>query len=118
MLSRKEKALLNYILQVTNDKDSCLLSPDEIIHGLEPKHSCNQIEIEAFLDGLSQENYISVVNSDKKGELIYCITILSKGKSFVREEKNAKKGVVNAIVRTVLLAILSFIVGLILKAIF
>lgn len=118
MLSRKEKALLNFILEVAKDKESCLLSPDELINGLEPKYTCSQIEIESFLEGLSQENYISVVNSDKKGELIYCITILNKGKSFVREEKNAKKNVANAIIRTVLLAILSFVVGLVLKAIF
>jgi len=118
MLSRKEKVLLNFILNNCKEKNSCLLSPDELIHAMEPKYSCNQIEIDAFLDGLSQENYISVVNSDKKGNLIYCITILNKGKSFIREEKNAKKGVANAVVRTILLAILSFIVGIILKAIF
>lgn len=118
MLSKKEKVLLSFILEATKDKDSCLISPDELIHALEPKYSCNQVEIESFLDGLTQENYISVVNSDRKGNLIYCITLLNKAKSFVREEKNAKKGIANAVIRTVLLAILSFIVGLILKAIF
>ena len=116
MLTKREKCLLNYILNETKDKESCLLSPEELIHALEPRYICNQMEIEALLDGLSQENYISVVNSDKKGKLIYCITILSKGKSFFREEKNEKKSVANAVIRTVLLAVLSFIVGLILKA--
>lgn len=118
MLSKKEKILLNFILDVAREKESCLLSPDELIHAMETKYSCNQIEIESFLEGLAQENYISVVNSDKKGKLVYCITILTKGKSFLREEKNAKKGIAKAIIRTVLLAVLSFIVGIILKAIF
>lgn len=118
MLSRKEKELLKYILNVAKDKDSCLVSPDELIHALEPKYSCSEIEIQAFLEGLSQEDYISVVNSDKKGKLIYCISILNKGKSFIREEKNIKKSWRNAIIRTVILAVISFIVGLMLKAIF
>ena len=51
-------------------------------------------------------------------EAIYCINICSKGKSFTREEHNIKKSWTTAVVRTVLLAILSFVVGLILKAIF
>ena len=110
MLSKKEKLLLKYILDVSKEKDSCLLSPDELIHAIEQRYSCNQIELQAFLEGLCQENYISVVNSDKNGKLIYCITILNKGKSFNREEKNIKKSWRNAIIRTVLLAVLSFVV--------
>jgi len=118
MLSKKEKLLLGYILKLSSGKDSCLVAPLELIHALEPKYTCNQMEIETYLEGLSQENYINVVNSDKQGNLIYCITILNKGKGFVREEANAKKGLATAIVRTILLAILSFVVGIILKNIF
>ena len=118
MLSRKEKIVMSYILNSSNGKTTCLLSPLDVIHALEPKYSANEIEIQALLDGLSQENYISLVNSDKNGELIYCISILPKGKSFHREEHNVKKSWGNAIIRTILLAILSFVVGVILKAIF
>ena len=92
--------------------------PIDIEHALAPKFTINQIEAQALLDGLVQENYISLVNSDKNGELIYCISILPKGKSFHREQKNIKKSWTGAIIRTILLAILSFIVGIILKAIF
>ena len=62
--------------------------------------------------------YINVVNSDKNGELIYCITVLPKGKSFYREEKNKKKTWSVAIIRTIILAVISFVVGIILKALF
>jgi len=118
MLSRKEKIVMSYILNSSNGKTTCLLSPLDVIHALEPKYSANEIEIQALLDGLSQENYISLVNSDKNGELIYCITILPKGRAFTREEKNIKKTWTNALIRTVILAVVSFVVGLILKALF
>lgn len=118
MLSKKEKMIMQYILSTSNGKTTCLLSPLDVEHCLEPKYSVNEIEVQALLEGLSQENYISLVNSDKNGELIYCITILDKGKSFHREEKNIKKTWSQAIVKTVLLAVLSFIVGVILKALF
>ena len=118
MLSRKEKIIMHYILSASSGKSTCLLSPLDLQHALEPRYSTNNIEVQALLEGLAQENYINLVNSDKNGELIYCITILQKGKSFNREQKNIKKSWSTAIIRTVLLAILSFIVGLILKMIF
>lgn len=118
MLSKKEKMIMQYILEESGKKDTCLLLPIDIEHALEPKYSINQTEVQALLDGLVQENYINLVNSDKNGELIYCISVLPKGKSFHREQKNIKKSWINAIIRTILLAILSFVVGLILKAIF
>lgn len=118
MLSKKEKELMKYILKVSAGKDTCLLAPLDIIHGLQPKYDLSQIELQGLLEGLAQENYIGLVNSDKNGELIYCVNICPKGKAFVREEHNVKKSWTSAIIRTVLLAILSFIVGLILKAIF
>ena len=118
MLSKKEKLIMQYILNVSASKDTCLLLPIDVQHAVEPKYTINQIEVQALLDGLVQENYISLVNSDKNGELIYCITILPKGKAFVREQKDIKKSWSTAIIRTILLAVLSFIVGLILRAIF
>ncbi len=109
---------MHYILQQSGGKSTCLLSPLDVKHALDPKYSTNDIEVQAILDGLSQENYINLVNSDKNGELIYCITILPKGKAFHREQSNVKKTWSIAIFRTIILAILSFIIGIILKSIF
>ncbi len=109
---------MKYLLEKCADKDTCLFSPIDLCHIFEPKYNVTEVELESILEGLSQENYISVVNSDKKGELVYCITILSKGKSFLREQKNIKINWSVAITRTIILAIISFIVGIILKAIF
>ena len=118
MVSRKEKIIMQYILKTSNGKTTCLLSPLDIQHCVEPKYIINEIEIQAILDGLSQENYITVVNSDKNGELIYCITILPKGRAFNREQRNIKKTWSVAVFRTIILAVISFVVGLILKSIF
>ena len=62
MLTRKEKMIMQYILNSSNGKTTCLLSPIDVEHCLEPKYSVNEIEIQALLDGLSQENYIRVVS--------------------------------------------------------
>ena len=109
---------MQYIIKESGNRDTCLLLPIDFEHALAPKYSISQIEIQALLEGLVSENYINLVNSDKNGELIYCISILPKGKSFHREQKNIKKSWASAVIRTILLAILSFVVGIILKAIF
>ncbi len=118
MLSKKEKIIMYYILKESSGKSTCLLAPLDLQHCLEPKYNANNVEIQSILDGLAQENYINLVNSDKNGELIYCITILDKGKAFNREQKNIKKSWSAAIFKTVVLAIISFLVGLLLKALF
>lgn len=118
MLSKKEKKIMQYILEESGNRDTCLLLPIDFVHALAPKYNINHIELQALLDGLVQENYINLVNSDKNGELIYCVSILPKGKSFHREQKNVKKTWVGAVIKTVLLAVLSFVITMILKAIF
>lgn len=109
---------MKYILEICGEKDTCLISPLDLIHSLEPKYVITEIELDHLLNGIVQDNYITLVTSDKKGQMFYCITLLAKGKSFIREQQNIKKTWRNAIFKTVILAIISFVVGIILKAIF
>lgn len=118
MLTNKEKIIMKYLLTQCKDKDTVLVYPIDIAHIFEPKFKLKTTEVESLLDGLTQENYISKVNSDKKGELVYCISILPKGKAYLREEKNKKINWGMAITRTIILAVISFVIGIILKAIF
>ena len=118
MLSKKEKIVMKYILEICGDKDTCLISPLDLTHALEPKYTITEIELEHLLNGIVQDNYITLVTSDKQGQMIYCITLLPKGKSFIREQENIRKTWRNAIIKTVVLAVISFVVGIILKAIF
>ncbi len=118
MLSKKEKHLMHYIFNKCKDKDSVLISPEELINCASAKYNLTKIEIDEIIDNLVLENYITMVLSDKKGKPIYCVSLDKKGESFLRDEQNKKKSTVNIILRTVALAVLSFVVGLILKAIF
>lgn len=118
MLSKKEKMIMKYILEICGEKETCLISPLDLVHSLEPKYSITEIELSQLLNGIVQDNYITLVSSDKQGQLFYCITLLAKGKAFTREQENIRKTWRNAIIKTVILAIISFVVGIILKAIF
>ena len=118
MLSKQEKLVMQYIFDKCKNKSSVLISPDELCNMLAPKYEVGKIEIDEIINNLVLENYITMVLSDKKGKPIYCMSLDKKGESFERDIENSKKTTIKLVVRTVALAVLSFVVGLILKAIF
>ncbi|MBQ2864478.1 MAG: hypothetical protein IJE91_03325 [Clostridia bacterium] len=118
MLNGKEKRVMQYLFDCCSGKKSCLIEPDDILNYLQPKYEINNIELDQILNALVLENYIDLVNSDKNGKLVYCISLKTKGEGFERERKNAKKNVYIIVTRTIILACISFAVTLILKAIF
>ena len=118
MLSKKENSVMNFIYSKCENGESVLISPNDIATACLDKYDLTNVEIEQILNGLMLDNYIDVVNSDKKGKLVYCITLKQKGISYKRDIEQKKKTSIMLITRTVLLAVLSFIVGVILRAIF
>ena len=108
-----------YLYEVCNaNGGKCLLSIDEIITNMYPKVDLTPEVVQEIVKNLAFDDYIEVVNSDKKGESVYCIALTEHGQAFIRENNNTKRNTRMLIIRTVLLAVLSFVVGVILKAIF
>ena len=97
---------------------TCLLSAKDIANNVYSKIDLSEYEVDEVVKNLIFDNYIDVVYSDKKGQTIYCIKLTEQGQAFARERHNTKVKASVLIIRTVLLAILSFVVGIILKAIF
>ena len=120
MLNRKEKIIMQYLFNTCKSLEDgkCLLSAKDIATKVYSKADLTEFEIDEMIKNLVLENYIEVLYSDKKGQTVYLITLTEKGHAFDREKRNTKIKTSVLIVRTVLLAILSFVVGLILKAIF
>lgn len=118
MLNGKEKLVMKYLFSLCSGKESVLVEPNDILNYLQPKFEINNIELDQILNGLVLENYIDIVNSDKNGKLVYCVSLKSKGVSFERDQKNTKKKVYLIVARTIILACISFAVTMILKAIF
>ena len=110
---------MQYIYEVSiSKKNSCILSPLDIAHAVQPKYDLKEIEINEIINGLVLDNYISVVYSDKNGKTVYCINLKQEGEAFDREQKNKKKTWAYYITRTIILAVISFAVGILLKALF
>ncbi|MBR2468255.1 MAG: hypothetical protein IKB42_04365 [Clostridia bacterium] len=118
MLNGKEKKVMQYLYTTCLGKRSSLIEPDDILNFLQPKYDINTNELDQLLNALVLENYIDLVNSDKNGKLVYCISLKTKGEGYERERKNAKRNLYLILTRTIVLACISFAFTLLLKAIF
>lgn len=119
-MTKKEKIIMDYIFDKASGKESVLIAVDEMLAFLVGVSSSNitQHELDEILQNLSLDGYVNVIMSDRKGKPIYCVNLEKKGESWVRDKESRKRTTMMLVVRTVLLAVLSFVVGLVLKAIF
>lgn len=119
LLDQKEKLIMLYLFEKCADRSSHLISAEEIIQFVSnKKHALSLSELDDIMQSLQKDNYIDFVASDSKKGVIYCTSLKSKGHLFKKDLQKEKKQARMLIYRTVGLAFLSFIIGIILKAIF
>lgn len=118
MQERKEKLVLKYLCRVCVSKKTCLISPHDIAKEVSNKLILSISEIDEIMAGLSLQNYIDFVVSDSKNGYYYCVKLKKKGQTYLSDAKKQKKELLKLMLRSMFLATVSFVFGLILKAIF
>ncbi|MBQ8615794.1 MAG: hypothetical protein IJ415_04435 [Clostridia bacterium] len=118
MLTFKEKYVMEYVYQKCQGKKSCLISPREIISFVADKYVIFPEELEKIMTNLSYDNYIELFKSDKKGNPVFCVSLKLKGEGFHRELTNNKRNIWWTVGRTCILAIISALIGGLIKIIF
>lgn len=103
---------------VCTGKKTCLISPHEIAKNLCKKVVLSSNEIDEIMTNLSMQNYIDFVVSDSKNGYYYCVKLMKKGQTYLEDSKRQKKALMLLVVRSIFLASVSFVFGLILKIIF
>lgn len=110
--------MLRFLCKVCSGKKTYLISPHDIA-----KEVCNKVilsisEIDEIMTSLSLQNYIDFVVSDSKNGYYYCVKLKKKGQTYLADSKKQKKALLMLVLRSMFLATVSFVFGLILKAIF
>ena len=118
MQERKEKLVLRYLCKVCVGKKTYLISPHDIAKEVSNKLILSISEIDEIMAGLSLQNYIDFVVSDSKNGYYYCVKLKKKGQTYLADAKKQKKELLKLMLRSMFLATVSFVFGLILKAIF
>ena len=118
MLTLKERYVMEYVFQKCQGKKSCLISPREIISHAADKYVIFPEELEKIMINLSYDNYIELFKSDKRGNPVFCVSLKLKGEGFHRELTNNKRNIWWAVGRTCILAMISALIGGLIKIIF
>lgn len=118
MLDKKEKLIMNYLCDLCVDKRTYLIQAAKIAEFVSRKYLISISELDDIMISLAKDNYLDYVVSDGKKGYFYCINLKNKGLTFKKDLKKERQAVLVLILRTLGLAVLSFIIGLLLKTIF
>jgi hypothetical protein len=119
MLDKKEKIIMGYIYENCEKGKSRLFTAQDFINFTSTKkHILSLSELDEIMITLSKENMIDYVQSESKKGIIYCVSLKNKGYVFKKDLIKEKRYTSWIIIRTALLAVMSFIIGILLKAIF
>ena len=117
MLSGNEKKVMTAVYKMCSRKNPLLVSHKDL-KSVANLTNIKSEEIEKIIENLANDGYFDLIFTERHGETIFCITLLKKGKAYQRRIKEFRRNLVFRIVLSAGLAVMSFIIGLILKAIF
>ena len=117
MLNKTESKVMGLLFNQCKDKNGVLISPTDIIRIVNIA-DLNKNKLDKIINDLASDGYIDLVYSERHGENIYCITLTEKGRSISREKMVRRRYILFRIGLTCGLAVVSFLIGLLLKAIF
>jgi len=118
MQGKNEKVVLRFLCKNFKGNKTYLLSPHDIASGVHEKVILSSNEIDEIMTSLCLQNYIDFVVSDSKNGYYYCIKLKKKGQMYFQETKKQRKALILLVLRSMFLASVSFVFGLILKTIF
>ncbi|MDR0696685.1 MAG: hypothetical protein LBF68_03975 [Christensenellaceae bacterium] len=117
-LSKKEKNLMNVIYEIASkNTGQCLIAPLKILSAIPYKVKFSESDLQPILDALSYDGYFEYELTSKKGEPVYLITLKEKGNAYEREKKHNRKKIYARIIMTIICALLSWAVKMIIDAI-
>ena len=118
MLNKQENEVMSAVYDMCDGKDSCLVSPMEIVSLLPAKRTYTPQKVEQILRSLELDDYFDLIASDRKGEKMYVITLHPNGVAYKRTALQVRRNVTFKIVLSVAGAVITFVVGILLKMIF
>ena len=117
MLNRQENEVMRAVYEMCDGKESCLVSSLELVSIL-PARKYTPEKVEAILRSLELDDYFDLIESDRKGERMFVITLHANGFAYKRTSLQMKRSIAFKIGLSVAGAVITFVVGLILKGIF
>ena len=88
MLDMIEKKVVLTLCNELKEKPALLISPTDLLK-MVGADNLSLSRLEKIVKDLNTDGYFDLVYSDRRGETVYCISLLERGKGF--KERKAKK---------------------------
>lgn len=96
MLNKKEVSVMHCIYNACKrNNDSCIISNAFILQSVPEKYKMTDSKIDTILNQLQYDGYFECTKSERKGENVNVITLMSKGKAFKRELIQRRRELIN-----------------------
>ena len=118
MLDKKEKLVILYLVEICTKKTTYLILAEQIAEFVSKKYLITISELDEIMTTLAKDNYIDFVASESKKGYYYCISLKGKAITLKKDLKKQKKEFWFMMAKTLVLAVISFTVGILLKKIF
>ena len=112
MLSRREEKVMEHIYALCKGDGKSLISAADFLRLFPEK------KYEKIFEDLKEDDYAEALFSHRKGEKMYLFTLRAKGFCFPREKENKRRDKTLLVFRSVVSAIVAFLVGFILRRLF
>lgn len=92
--------------KTTNNNGMCLVRPVDLMKGIPYSVDFSKDDLEPTMQGLVYDEFFELLETDKKGEYYFCITLLKKGFAFQRTEEMRMRARRASILQKILLTLL------------
>ena len=117
-LSRKENEVMNAVYELSGGKERFILAPYELNAALPARDKYDEAALGRLLRSLALDGYFEMIESERKGEPVYVIQMREAGLSYRRQDYQRKRGIMYRFGVAALGAVVTFLVGLLLRFLF
>ena len=118
MLTKREKRVMDRVFELCAGEGSCLCAPWDILQQFSARERPDEAQLEGILHDLQADGYFDVIRSERRGDPVYVITLRAGGYSYCRESLQVRRSIAFRVALATGGAVLSFLVGLLLRALF
>ena len=99
------------------DRRAAILTEEDIMDALPKKSGITRCDMREIVRQLAMDNYFELIHSEKKGQPVMVITLTRNGEAFERELTQQKRNIRQKLAITVICAIITAVVGIIIRSI-
>ena len=118
MLTKNEDLVMSAVFSLCDGTEGCLVSPLDILSLLPARHKLSRQKLDDVLNDLKCDGYFDLIQSERKGEKMYVISLKENGFAYKRNSAQRRRAVAFKIFLAFVGAFATFSFGVILRGLF